>query len=414
MSGAEREGVLVGIESTVLLVGADGNAPTIAANAGPAPPPASDAKRERYEMRGLLGEGGMGRVDCVWDNDLLREVAVKQLRQELRTNARTLEQFLWEARITAHLDHPNIVPVHDLGVAPDGQLYFSMKRVRGTSLEDVIEKLAEGEVGALERFPLARRLRAFHQLCHAIGFAHARGVLHRDIKPANVMLGDHGEVLVMDWGLASPLPGEAGEALRARVPSLPPKGVSGTPAYMSPEQVTEGELDARSDVYALGAVLYELVELRRAIEAPSVPAILVKVSQGEVRATERANASLAAVIQRAMAKERDARYASVAELALDIETVLDGRTPRAESANVLKQASRWYLSRDPAFSRFRVIDIDFLVGGASFMSAAAGVYFAHALRPYVWLLVVAGVLVGIGPTVRFFRARRAAAQRLPE
>jgi serine/threonine protein kinase len=406
-AGSER-GVLIGFESTVALVGGTdkGSAATVVA---PAPAESSTTavcKRERYEERGLLGEGGMGRVQCVWDGDLLREVAVKELRAELRAQARTLELFLWEARITAHLDHPNIVPVHDLGVTPDGHLFFTMKRVRGRSLEELIEALRAGDAETTARFPLPRRLRAFLQLCQAMCFAHERGVLHRDLKPANVMLADHGELLVMDWGLALPLPGAAGDGLRAHLPTVAQRGVSGTPIYMSPEQVAEEELDVRSDVYALGAVLYELVELEHAIQGKTLPAILLNVSNGETREMQHASVSLAAVIRRAMAKDKNERYANVDELADDIETILDGRTPKAENANVLTQATRFYVSRDPAMSKLRVIDVDFLAWASVVIGLAFGARFARFVSPYWGLLLLLG-LVGVAiPTWRYFKLRR--------
>ncbi|MCA9598509.1 MAG: serine/threonine protein kinase [Myxococcales bacterium] len=394
MAGDEA---LVGIASTVVAL-----EPQAAAAERPV------ASRDRYQRRGVLGEGGMGRVERVLDSDLLREVAAKQLRPELRNDGRLLRQFLWEARVTAYLDHPNIVPVHDLGVSPTGHLYFTMKLVRGESLEAALEGLPSDE-GALATVP--RRLRVFLQLCHAVAYAHAAGVLHRDLKPANVMLGAHGEVLVTDWGLAVPLPTPAGDELRHHLPETSERSGSGTPVYMSPEQAREEPLDERSDVYALGAILYELCELRRAVDGKTLAEILVKVSTGERRPTERASAPLAAVIDKAMASDRDRRYASVSALAADVEVALDGRTPDAEAASMLTQAKRYYFSHDPAISRLRVIDVDFWVGSTFFLGMGAAIALGRFLSIHWWWPVLVGVVVAVMPTLRWLRFRRSMPRR---
>ncbi len=409
MATMAGDDALVGIASTVVQLGALDD--TVAAPATAAGSKPEVSGRDRYQQRGLLGEGGMGRVERVWDADLMREVAAKELRPELCENARLLQQFLWEARVTAFLDHPNIVPVHDLGVSPAGHLYFTMKLVRGQSLESALDELTRGDESATRNLSEQRRLRMFLQLCNAVAYAHSLGVLHRDLKPANVMLGPHGEVLVTDWGLAIPLPGPEGDSLREQVPENLARSGSGTPVYMSPEQAREEELDARSDVYALGAILFELVELRRAVEAETVAGILVKVSTGDVAAPAKATAPLAAVIRKAMALERAERYQSATELAEEVETVLDGRTPVAEGASVLTQATRYYFSHDPAMSRLRVVDIDLWVGSMFFLGAAAAVGFAKWITIDWWWLLLAGFALAIPSTRRWLLLRNAAKRR---
>ena len=367
---------------------------------------------DRYSAIGTLGEGGMGRVDRVWDGDLMRELAMKRLRPELRGSARMVRQFLWEARVTAYLDHPNIVPLHDLGLTPEGHLYFTMKRVRGTSMEATIAALSGGDADLARRFGSKRRLRVFMQLCDAIAFAHARGVLHRDLKPGNVMLGEHGEVLVMDWGLALPLPGRAGERLRA----VRPDGVgdetsSGTPLYMSPEQARGEALDERSDVYTLGVILYELAALRSPYEAHTVAEVLAKVQRAEVRplrlASPGALGSLVAVVERAMARDPARRYATVASLRDDVEKVLEGRTPAAEDAPLVARAARFYVARSKILARLRMIDFELFMFGSFLGGAFTGAGVSDRVRSRAAWVLAATVIVMVRPAIQWVRAARA-------
>ncbi len=348
----------------------------------------------------------MGQVDKARDRDLLREVAIKHLRSELLGDAGMLRQFLWEARVTAYLDHPNIVPVHDLGQTPAG-LYFVMKLVRGTTLTGMIARAHEDRRGT---FGVQKRLRLFLQLCNAVSFAHARGVLHRDLKPDNVMLGEYGEVLVTDWGIAMPLPDAPDELTRIAPPATGHS--AGTPMYMAPEQVRGEPLDARCDIYALGAILYEVLALRPAFVGTSLPALLDKILRGHFAplgevAPSGVPASLGAVVRKAMAVDRVARYPSVAALAQDVETVIDGRTPEAESASVVKQLARYYVARDPGMSKLRVVDIDLWVFSGMLMGAGVGVLLAARLAGLGWMLLVAGFAVSIPSTLRWLRLKRA-------
>ena len=176
--------------------------------------------------------------------------------------------------MTGQLEHPGIVPVHQLGVDAQGRLFYAMKLVRGTTLGEIIKRLQAGEPVAVAKYPLGTLLTIFLKVCDAVAFAHSRGVLHRDLKPENVMVGEYGEVLVMDWGLAKVVGAEKGEArpvptgsgrLGPASPALTLDGqILGTPAYMAPEQARGeiGSLDGRTDVYSLGAILYTLLVLR--------------------------------------------------------------------------------------------------------------------------------------------------------
>jgi serine/threonine protein kinase len=257
-----------------------------------------------YELGEPIARGGMGTVYRACDRRLERDVALKVMNAPAPTPGE-VERMRNEARILARLEHPGIVPVHDLGLLPDGRLFYVMKLVRGRRLDE-----------AMEAEPLHVRLRTFGRICEAVAFAHAQGVLHRDLKPANVMVGPFGEVLVLDWGLARRV-GNAGPALAPAPPreeSAAPDSalvdaptrtqrgtVMGTPGYMSPEQA-RGEterIDERSDVYALGAILDSL-------------------------GSGRAPRALAAICAKARAATPEGRYSSASELAADVDRFLAG------------------------------------------------------------------------------------------
>jgi hypothetical protein len=259
---------------------------TAAAASQPPPRPAMESTPDsaplwsgRIRAGDEVGRGAMGYVLRGTDTKLRRELALKVTphpRDKLPTGL--LARFVEEAQITAQLEHPNVVPVHDLGVDPEGHAYFSMKLVRGQSLEEILEKRRAKDPETLSEFGLRRLLDVFLQVCQGVDYAHARGVIHRDLKPANIMVGDFGEVLVMDWGLAKlkgraePPPSGASDpggaellsdvtSVRAENRALATQhgAVLGTPAYMSPEQAKGMSVDERADVYALGVILYEIL-----------------------------------------------------------------------------------------------------------------------------------------------------------
>ncbi len=292
----------------------------------------------RYRHGDSIGEGGMGEVRLVGDGRIGREVAMKVARATSEGSRRDQElRFLREARIQGQLEHPSIVPVYDLGRDPTGTQYFTMKRVHGLTLEAILARLADGEPDALERFSLRKLLTAFGSVCLAVDFAHARGVLHRDLKPANIMLGDFGEVYVLDWGLAKVV-GVADEAAAPAVVDAPSIGntavgaMLGTPGYMAPEQV-RGEvdrLDARTDVYSLGAILFEILTLTPLHTRASVAEIIAStLSTPDTRAAARAPErevppELEAVCERATRLDPAQRLPSARALNAAIERFLDG------------------------------------------------------------------------------------------
>jgi serine/threonine-protein kinase len=243
------------------------------------------SEAERYVVQRELGRGGMGEVSLATDQDIGRQVAVKRL---LSQQPNTLARFVDEVRTIGRLEHPNIVPIHDVGVDADGRYFFVMKFVDGETLSSIIKRLADGDAKTHARFGFEQRLDIFIGLVRALQFAHERGIIHRDIKPDNIMVGPFGEVMVMDWGIAREIgdddrPAQTQAALASnRACETNDGAVIGTPMYMSPEQAM-GEttaLDARSDLYSAFVVLFELLTLRTYIrDAQSVMDVLVKAQE---------------------------------------------------------------------------------------------------------------------------------------
>ncbi len=312
----------------------------------------------RFVVKRQLGEGGMGRVYAAHDPELARDVAVKVVRDQSVENVARIARFVSEAQITGQLEHPGVVPVHEVGVTPDGALYYVMKRLRGRSLREVLRSQDE------EPWSLHRLLSVFVQVCDALAFAHSRGVLHRDLKPDNLMIGEFGEVLVVDWGLAALLgaddphaqpptgPGDGRvtiPAVRRSTSTATEDGATlGTPGYMAPEQAT-GDRDALSpaaDVFALGCVLYELLTLRRAYSADNTLQLMFLLMSGPpedpvTAAPDRGiPRELADVALGALATEPEHRPADAGVLAAQLRSWLDGSERRAAARAHLDEAHR--------------------------------------------------------------------------
>jgi len=282
----------------------------------------------RYRLLERVARGGMGVVYAAEDGKLRRRVALKVLDVP-GTDGDLANRLIREARVLAALEHPGIVPVHDVGTLADGRVFYTMKFVEGNRLDKYIESVAS--------FP--DRLRIFLRICDAVAFAHARGVLHRDLKPANIMVGPFGEVLVMDWGLAKILRGEVSNGARdadfagdaTKISVVTGHGtVMGTPGYMSPEQARGDveHLDARSDIYALGALLQFLLTGQPEI-APAPGG-------------RRLDKSLAAICAKSTAAAPAERYPSVQEMALDVSRYLDGLAVGAHRESIFDKAGRFY------------------------------------------------------------------------
>ncbi|MHC4777240.1 MAG: serine/threonine-protein kinase [Planctomycetota bacterium] len=318
---------------------------------------------DRYTVLDEIARGGMGAIVKLVDNDIRRPVAMKVILGE-EAGGR-LERFVEEAQVTGQLEHPNIVPVHELGVDDKGKVYFTMKLVKGESLERVIDGIADRDEEALRTYTLSHLLQIFLKVCDAVAFAHSRGVIHRDLKPENVMIGRFGEVLVLDWGLAK-VDGEEDrnlEDLVATVRSEKETGksltgdVMGTPSYMPPEQADGRveEVDERSDVFALGGILYRILCHEAPYTGETVTNVMMKAVEGRIVPPRRRSpylpipAELESICMKAAARCKADRYPSVEALIEDIRAYLDRRLVGAHRYSAFARLVR-FIQRHPAAS----------------------------------------------------------------
>lgn len=311
--------------------------------------------QEKYIFRKSIGRGGMKMVIQVKDRDTKRDVAMAVFPDAANRPVSDSRRFIDEARITASLEHPNIVPVHDIGIDAAGAPYFTMKLLRGETLASVLKKLKAGDPEYCELYPLNQLLRIFNKVCDAVAFSHSKGVLHLDLKPENIQLGDFGEVLLMDFGLAKVISKADEDVMKEApavknqtyIPGVTMDGVTkGTPGYMAPEQAAgkNSLKDYRTDIYSLGAILYSIATCENPLtERADMKQMMIDTVQGNVippreRTPERLipNA-LDAVIRKAMSVKPSSRYQTVRELRDEIRAFLSGFATQAEKAGLAKQ-----------------------------------------------------------------------------
>jgi serine/threonine protein kinase len=256
-----------------------------------------DFSATRYRVEEEIGRGGMGVVYRAWDAQLERRVALKVMDADYVINQ--------EARLLAQLEHPGLAPVYDAGTLPDGRLYYAMRLIQGRRLDEFLR----------HEPALPARLRLFEKVCEAVAFAHTRGVIHCDLKPQNIMVGEFGEVFVVDWGVARAIPCGRGSVSADGEP-LP---AAGTPQYMAPEQSRKGgqTLDARTDVFALGRILQDIMT-----DSPPRP--------------------LAAIARKASAQNPADRFGDVQQLAADVGRFLDGLPVMAYRDTVPERLARFW------------------------------------------------------------------------
>lgn len=334
----------------------------------------------RYAFKGEVARGGMGAILKVWDGDLRRNLAMKVILgdgaeatdQPPTPDPARIARFLEEAQVTGQLDHPGIVPVHELGVGSDGRVYFTMRLIHGRDFQTILDLVKEGKEG----WNQTRALNTIQRVCEAMAYAHTKGVIHRDLKPANIMVGHFGETYVMDWGLAKVL-GKKDAAPKPKVTdSLDESGVKtlrrdaaaqepgsalltmdgevlGTPCYMSPEQA-QGRLNdmgPASDVYSVGAILYHLLAGHMPYVEPGTTAtpfmVLDRVKKGPPRQLHDINPKLSneivAICEKAMSREQSLRYPDMRAMADDLRNYLEGRVVRAYATGAFVEFKKWVL-----------------------------------------------------------------------
>ena len=356
---------------------------------------------KKYKVITTINRGGMGVILQTRDLRIRRTVAMKVMKTSTQFSRENVLRFIDEAQLTGQLEHPNIVPVYELGIDEQGETFYTMKFVKGITLDDVLRGIRNGNQRMIDKYPLGTLLTIFQKMCDGVAYAHSKGVVHRDLKPENIMIGAFGEVLVMDWGLAKNITGgrrdvrpeQDEESARARRKLDDLRGfetmnglIVGTPPYISPEQA-RGELekvDARADIWVLGAILYTILTLRPPVEGDSVNEVVEKIVNSRITppstfntpvkparrpVTPEAPAStteekvifahcpnrripdgLSAVVMKALALNAEDRYQKVEDLQADIAAYQGGFAPKAERASMMKHAFLWAVRHKKEFS----------------------------------------------------------------
>ena len=320
--------------------------------AAPAPTARELLKRtrgcDRYILESQLAEGGMGLISAVYDQDLKRTLVMKVMRPDQIAEPQVVKEFVDEARITAQLQHPNIVPVHDIGVDDTGDApFYTMKLVEGESLLQIIDEIEDENPEYLKRFDLFVLLGIFRKVCDAINFAHSRGIIHRDIKPENIMVGSYGEVLLLDWGIAKYAVRDSYRTVRADrnvdlarlvgadASATAAEGlVKGSLQYLSPEQALADvdNIDQQTDVFLLGATLYHIVTHQPPYLGDDTAEIVARAETASFPhprswpAAEQLSDTLVDIIAKAMSVRRKDRFASVSDMIQELDNYLTGRT----------------------------------------------------------------------------------------
>ena len=319
------------------------------------PPPKIGA----YRILEPLGRGGMGEVFLAHDGRLDRKVALKRVRTVHLGDDELAQRFEMEARVTALLQHPAVIPIYHFAKrrsqASGSEMFYTMRPVEGRTLGELIELLRDGDDTARDEWPTARIVRLFLQATNAVSYAHSRGVVHRDLKPSNIMIGPFEEVLVLDWGVATILdagttpPGHDVEGFERLQPLTSAQALIGTPAYMAPEQLETGKASPQTDVFSLGVILYELLTLRLPWSATTVDELLEKMrtppaDPGLISTAHQISPALSRAVARALACDEDRRFQDVGSFSDAVAEALEGRgrwhlEPESESE------SNWRLAR---------------------------------------------------------------------
>ena len=321
----------------------------------------------------VLGAGANGQVTVEQDLILGRNIAVKTIHEHLRFNPSMVERMVREAQAAAQLEHPNIVPIYSLGISEKKGVYFTMKRLHGDSLRNIIQELGARNPAYTWIYPMSRRISIFLKICYGIAYAHSMGVLHRDLKPENIRVGEYGEVTIIDWGLVRELNANrrGGQSyrrgfthsqdttgdittIRTSNPTIDGE-IAGTPRYMSPEQANakNSNLDVRSDIYTLGVILYELLTCRNPFQdLEENRDIINAVRKGDFPRPRQIPGcggipvELEAICLKALSLSRTLRYQTVKRMISDIFAYQDNRDTTAYHAGPIRKTMK-YLSRHP-------------------------------------------------------------------
>ena len=329
---------------------------------------------KRYKGFSVLNRGGMGTIFKTTDVNTGRIIAMK-MAVNSTDEGESLMRLLHEAKVTANLEHPNIIPVHEISCDNNDDVYYTMKHVHGDSLGCVLKKLSEGDKRYISKFPLNRLLSIFLRICDGVAFAHSKGVIHRDLKPDNIMIGDYGEVLIMDWGIAKVLDKDSLSETHTEIFDIPVAPLSetysgkdahltthsgnvfGTPAFMAPEQIRgqNDDVDRRTDIYALGGILYFILGLQLPCDEDDVGKLFATVLNGGIlppaklpvslehklphTPNHQISESLSAVTMKALSLEPNDRYQDVQTLQEDIRMYINGFATQAEKASRFRQFS---------------------------------------------------------------------------
>ena len=350
------------------------------------PPPARPATKVTellpatlgpYEVVQAIGRGGMGMVLRCRDTALKREVAIKVMQPDARADSVARMRFIKEAQITGQLEHPGIVPVHFLGWDEGDHEFFSMKLVSGRPLSEILKRWHSGDNPVRTELPLTRLVSTFERVCETISFAHSRGVIHRDLKPSNVMIGKHGEVWVLDWGLAKLLNEPDGSPAKRRGSDAVPAElggdvtldgtICGTPEYMAPEQAFGQALDEGVDIFGLGALLYEMLTGQPPYSGKTLHEVLIKASKARVSPVKRTlrgrnvPRALAAIAHRCLAPRREDRYAAVEDLLRDVRAYAAGESVSALPDTALERSYRFVRQHGRAVAIGTVVAVALLI-----------------------------------------------------